>query len=160
MASTRRKPYRKVGWITVAAIALLVVGVACVTAPRGTCYFEIICVEWNGQIDRSKEKLDQIVMRTMWAMGQPITPLAEIIFVPQLPAWATPHTKWGSQAAGWFDPNSEQIFVTYIADLARSVIGHELFHRELWLANGDSDVNHVDERWSRFCGVTRDNPCG
>jgi hypothetical protein len=152
-----RQKYQRIGWITAVAVTLLLVGVAC-AALRGTCYFEKICVEWNGQVDRDEEKLDQIVMRTEWAMGHPITPFAEIIFVPQLPSFAQPHGENGLPAPAWFESGSMLIYVLYIADLAFAPIGHELFHRELTLANDDADVHHVDPRWANFCG-TLNNPC-
>lgn len=150
---------RRIGWIVVAAVALLIVGVACATALRGTCYFDKVCVEWNGQPDQDERKLDQIVMQAEWAIGKPITPMAEIIFVPRLPSIAQPHTRWGGKVAAWFDSATMLIYVIYVANLATAPIGHELFHRELWLAREDADLDHVDPRWQHFCG-TRENPCG
>mgnify|MGYP001557830495 CR=1 FL=1 len=148
----------KLGWITALAVALALVSTACATALRGTCYFGKVCVEWNDQPDQDVKKLDKLLMEAEWAIGVPITPMAEIIFVPRLPGFAQPHTRWGGPVVAWFAEDSMLIYVIYIADLARAAIGHELFHRELMIATDASDVDHLDPRWSRFCG-TRDNPC-
>ena len=142
---------RHIGWITAAAVGLLVFGVACAVAPRGVCY-GAVCVEWNGQPDRNPDKLAALVARAERTVGYTVTPHAEIVFIPRLPAWARPHSRNGTPASAWYDVDSGLLFVTYIDDLWRSEIGHELLHRELALATGDADPNHTDPRWQNFCG--------
>ena len=142
---------RHIGWISLTALALVVVGVACVAAPRGVCY-GAVCVEWNEQPDRNPDKLAAFIARAERTVGYKVTPYAEIVFIPELPAWARPHSRAGTPASAWYDPDSGIIFVTYTPDLNRSEIGHELLHRELYLASGDADPNHTDPRWQNFCG--------
>ena len=143
------KAKAKVRWARVgliAAGALLLI--ACIPKRRGVCLGSgKLCIEWNGQPDKSWPKIEAFMVACERTLGMEFTPQAEIVFVPdEGEVFDVDHR------GAWFDPESGLIFVEYIDDLWRSEICHELLHREFYLQTGDSDRGHDRPEWDRFCG--------